>query len=291
MNELSELKGRMRALRNVKKVRLVNLPKLSVMVLRFAFVNVKELEMENASLLESHEVLGEVMRKKREEERRREEEERRRREEEKRRREEEKRRREEEKRREEERQKRLMEEKRKKEEREPEDDLEEVDIDEMGVRNESEEEEEEREDVWKNGPHPVDRKVDPKKNYIRSYSKEGVGRFMKNTKRKITWELVIEGEEHTIAVYHSQLSGKKVLLLDGDTEYEEAEFFDAGLDYTFPFRIEGREVSVLISAVTGYSNAGWNYDILIDGVSLNELQEQRSMGAGGGYEEDEDLFY
>ena len=101
MDELSELKGRMRALRNVKKVRLVNLPKLSVMVLRFAFVNVKELEMENASLLESHEVLGEVMRKKREEERRREEEERRRKEEEKRK--------------EEERQRRLMEKKRKKE--------------------------------------------------------------------------------------------------------------------------------------------------------------------------------
>ena len=101
----------MRALRNVKKVRLVNLPKLTVMVLRFAFVDVMELEMENASLLESHEVLGEVMRKKREEERRREEEERRRREEEKRRREEEKRK-------EEERQRRLMEEKRKREEEE-----------------------------------------------------------------------------------------------------------------------------------------------------------------------------
>ena len=111
MDELGELKGRIRALRNVKKVRLVNLPKLSVMVLRFAFVDVKELEMENASLLESHEVLGEVMRKKREEERRREEEE-------KRRREEEKRRKEEEKRREEERQRRLMEEKRKREEEE-----------------------------------------------------------------------------------------------------------------------------------------------------------------------------
>ena len=104
MDELSELKGRMRALRNVKKVRLVNLPKLSVMVLRFAFVDVKELEIENASLLESHEVLGEVMRKKREEERRREEEERRRREEEKRK--------------EAEKQRRLMEEERKKKEKE-----------------------------------------------------------------------------------------------------------------------------------------------------------------------------
>ncbi|KAK8796910.1 hypothetical protein WA588_001035 [Blastocystis sp. NMH] len=176
------------------------------------------------------------------------------------------------------------------EEQEQDDDMEEVDIDEMGVRNESEEEEEEREDVWKNGPHPVDQEVDPEKCYIHSFSKEGVGRFIKKTKLKITWELVIEGEEHTIAVYHSQLSGKKVVLLDGDTEYEEEEFFDAGLDFTFPFRIEGREVSVIISDALGDGKVGWNYDILIDGVSLNELNEERSMGAGGTYEEDAELF-
>lgn len=175
-------------------------------------------------------------------------------------------------------------------EQEQDDDMEEVDIDEMGVRNESEEEEEEREDVWKNGPHPVDQEVDPEKCYIHSFSKEGVGRFIKKTKLKITWELVIEGEEHTIAVYHSQLSGKKVVLLDGDTEYEEEEFFDAGLDFTFPFRIEGREVSVIISDALGDGKVGWNYDILIDGVSLNELNEERSMGAGGTYEEDAELF-
>ena len=176
------------------------------------------------------------------------------------------------------------------EEQEQDDDMEEDDIDEMGVRNESEEEEEEREDVWKNGPHPVDQEVDPEKCYIHSFSKEGVGRFIKKTKLKITWELVIEGEEHTIAVYHSQLSGKKVVLLDGDTEYEEEEFFDAGLDFTFPFRIEGREVSVIISDALGDGKVGWNYDILIDGVSLNELNEERSMGAGGTYEEDAELF-
>ena len=174
-------------------------------------------------------------------------------------------------------------------EEEEEDDMEEVDIDEMGVRNESEEEEEEREDVWKNGPHPVDEEVDPEKNYIHSYNKEGVGRFIKTTKLKITWEVVIEGEEHTIAVYHSQLSGKKVVLLDGDTEYEESEFFDSGLDFTFPFRIEGREVSVLISDAMHEGKMGWNYDLLIDGVSLTDLNESRSMGAGN-YEEDEELF-
>ena len=169
--------------------------------------------------------------------------------------------------------------------------MEEVDIDEMGVRNESEEEEEEREDVWKNGPHPIDEEVDPEKCYIHSYNKEGVGRWIKKTKLKITWELVIEGEEHTIAVYHSQLSGKKVVLLDGDTEYEEEEFFDAGLDFTFPFRIEGREVSVIIQdAMLDEGKMGWNYDILIDGVSLNELNEERSMGGGNTFEEDAELF-
>ena len=120
MDELNELKGRIRALRNVKKVKLENIPKLNVMVLRFAFVDVEELEMENASMLESHEVLGELMRRKREEERiRKEEEERKQKEkqkqlmEEKRKKEEreKKRKEEEEKRKERERQKRLMEEK------------------------------------------------------------------------------------------------------------------------------------------------------------------------------------
>ena len=114
--------------------------------------------------------------------------------------------------------------------------------------------------------------------------------MFKNSKLKITWELAIEGEEHTICVYHSQLSGKKVVLLDGETEYEENEFFDAGLDFTFPFRIEGREVSVLISDAMKDLKIGWNYDILIDDVSLTELNEERSMGTGENYEEDEELF-
>ena len=71
MGELSELKGRMRALRNVKKVRLVNLPKLSVMVLSIAFVDMKKLVMKNASLLEGYEPLSKAERKRREEEERR----------------------------------------------------------------------------------------------------------------------------------------------------------------------------------------------------------------------------
>ena len=117
----------MKAFRNVRKVEMVDIPALKETILRFAFVDVKELKMDNASLLENHEKLGVIKRKQDEEKerRRREEEERKRREEERRRKEEERRKKEEEerKRREEERKRReeeerLRREKEKKERRE-----------------------------------------------------------------------------------------------------------------------------------------------------------------------------
>ena len=78
----------MKAFRNVRKVEMVDIPALKKLILRFAFVDVSELEMENASLLENNEKLGVIKRKQDEEKerRRREEEERKRRDEERRRR-------------------------------------------------------------------------------------------------------------------------------------------------------------------------------------------------------------
>ena len=77
-----ELRGRLKALRNVKRVELVKIPVLVTCVFSSAFKCVEDVKMENASLLEEIEELKEVVeRKKREEEerRRREEEERKRR--------------------------------------------------------------------------------------------------------------------------------------------------------------------------------------------------------------------
>ena len=110
----------MKAFRNVRKVEMVEIPALKETILRFAFVDVKELEMENASLLENHEKLGVIKRKQDEEKdrRRREEEERKRREEERRRKEEERRKKEEEERKRREEEERLRKEKEKKERRE-----------------------------------------------------------------------------------------------------------------------------------------------------------------------------
>ena len=57
----------MKAFRNVRKVEMVDIPALKEMILRLAFVDVKELKMENASLLEKNEKLSESKRKQEEE--------------------------------------------------------------------------------------------------------------------------------------------------------------------------------------------------------------------------------
>ena len=79
---LSELRGRLKALRNVKHVELVKIPVLVTCVFSSAFKCMEDVKIESASLLEEIEELKEVVeRKKREEEERlrREEEERKRR--------------------------------------------------------------------------------------------------------------------------------------------------------------------------------------------------------------------
>ena len=60
MGALNELMGKVRALKNVKRVELVGLPRLTKCVLLTAFRGVKELKMKNAGKLEENEVLKEV---------------------------------------------------------------------------------------------------------------------------------------------------------------------------------------------------------------------------------------
>lgn len=87
---------------------------------------------------------------------------------------------------------------------------------------------------------------------------------------KITFELVIEGKEHTISVYHSKVTAKKVIVLDGEVMYDTQDMVDIGLDYDFPERIEGHKISVQI-----IDQFGWKYEILIDRVPMADLAERR----------------
>lgn len=79
-------------------------------------------------------------------------------------------------------------------------------------------------------------------------------------------------------MYHSQISGKKTIVLDGETEFDELELFDSGLDYTFPFLIEGRTITIVVSEGLGDGSVGWQYDLFIDGLSIAELENMRANG-------------
>ena len=61
---LRELKGRMRAFRNMYRVTVLNVPQLRELSVSVAFVDVKEVKMENASLLGKCEELKRVVEKK-----------------------------------------------------------------------------------------------------------------------------------------------------------------------------------------------------------------------------------
>ena len=65
MGALNELMGKVRALKNVKSVELVGLPRLTKCVLLTAFRAVKEMKMKNAGKLEENEVLKEVKKRRR----------------------------------------------------------------------------------------------------------------------------------------------------------------------------------------------------------------------------------
>ena len=61
---LRELKGRMRAFRNMHSVTVLNVPQLRELSVSVAFVDVKEVKLENASLLGKCEELKRVVEKK-----------------------------------------------------------------------------------------------------------------------------------------------------------------------------------------------------------------------------------
>ena len=63
MKTLGVFESGMKALRNSRIVELVNIPNLTEMALQFAFANVKELKMENASMFERNEELLEWKKK------------------------------------------------------------------------------------------------------------------------------------------------------------------------------------------------------------------------------------
>lgn len=61
-----------------------------------------------------------------------------------------------------------------------------------------------------------------------SFNKMNVGKIIKSTKKKISWEFLLEQQKHHIDLFISRMSGKRVVYLDGyivSKNYRNSEYY------------------------------------------------------------------
>lgn len=77
--------------------------------------------------------------------------------------------------------------------------------------------------------------------------------------------------EHVVVAYHSQVTGKKSVLLDSEVYYEDQDMSYFGIDFEFPNKVEGRKLGVTAES----TGVGWKYELYIDGYSMEKLNQKR----------------
>ena len=91
------------------------------------------------------------------------------------------------------------------------------------------------------------------------YREEKIGKLIKSTKIKYTWDFYIDGIFHRIEMLDSRLSSKKEILVDGESIFK-CEFVD---NFTKYFDIKGHEFVIILH--------GKKYELRIDGKAFNFL--------------------
>eukprot|EP01138_Halocafeteria_seosinensis_P002153 gb/GECG01002203.1/.p1 GENE.gb/GECG01002203.1/~~gb/GECG01002203.1/.p1 ORF type:complete len:554 (+),score=92.24 gb/GECG01002203.1/:1-1662(+) len=104
--------------------------------------------------------------------------------------------------------------------------------------------------------------------YILSLDIQNVGRTIARSKKRITWKFVFEEDpdEHMVALLHSVTSGKKVIVLDGQTHYTDEEISMGEWIYTFQF--QNHSMSVYIGSNPASEDY---YDLRIDNMTSRML--------------------
>ena len=96
-------------------------------------------------------------------------------------------------------------------------------------------------------------------------STENVGRYIKRTKKKISWTFELDSNEHLIDLYISKLSGKIRVFCDGDIEVDTKIYSEVPGNY--PVKISTRTLFV-------YQVGEHNYDLRLGNVSFTELMKE-----------------
>ena len=94
-----------------------------------------------------------------------------------------------------------------------------------------------------------------------SYSNTNVGKFIKASKKKISWKFLIGSREYTVDLYISRISNKTNIHINDVLSYSTRK--PKSKDAVYPFEIDGYIVIV--------SQRGNKYDLIINTHSFNEL--------------------
>lgn len=97
------------------------------------------------------------------------------------------------------------------------------------------------------------------------YEEQAVGRRIKSSKKRYTWKFSLDDEPFTVELFSSKFSGKKSMRINGEKCFEgkkEGKVFHRSIE------IKGHNLIII--------EVGKNFDLKIDGISFNILQNQSS---------------
>lgn len=99
------------------------------------------------------------------------------------------------------------------------------------------------------------------------FDKRQVGRTVKASKVYYVWEFVIEGKLSKIEIFHSVVSGKKKLVLNGSVLTEEESY---SADFVYHFKIKKHKIDI-------EQKASDRFDLTIDKIAFKTLVEDESQ--------------
>ena len=101
-----------------------------------------------------------------------------------------------------------------------------------------------------------------------NYCQKDVGRKFKLSKQYHQWEFSLNGEYHKVELFHSFVSGRKKLVVDGDYILKDDSYFK---NFKFEFEIDGKIVELKQTKIN-------EYDLIICGKSFKEMKKEEIDG-------------
>jgi len=115
--------------------------------------------------------------------------------------------------------------------------------------------------------------------YQVNYSEEDVGKIMKNSKVRITWDFVSHGsQKHKITLAWSKTTGKQELCMDGTVLWFGRNQGRSVLDHNWMTRDESFKLHVLATCAPKMNENFRNYDLLINGQLFASLPHYEREG-------------